>query len=132
MSNDTITRFLTDWAATEQRGDTEILEEILTDDFVGIGPLGFTLTKRQWLDRHAANGMKYDEFRLEDIQIRSYGDAVVAVALQTGKATYQGNEVPSTLRLSLVVTDSDTPRLAGIHMSFVAGTPGAPPIPGRG
>jgi hypothetical protein len=29
-----------------------------------------------------------------------------------------------------LVAENGTWRLAGIHMSFIAGTPGAPPLPG--
>jgi hypothetical protein len=37
--------------------------------------------------------------------------------------------VRATLTL---VAESGSWRLAGIHMSFIAGTPGAPPLPGAG
>jgi hypothetical protein len=39
--------------------------------------------------------------------------------------------VPQSLRNTFVlVADGDAWRLASLHMSFIAGTPGAPPVPG--
>ena len=44
--------FLADLANAETKADTELLTAILTDDFTAVGPLGFTLSKKDWLDRH--------------------------------------------------------------------------------
>jgi hypothetical protein len=35
------------WAAAEQGNDAEALDGLLTDDFVGVGPLGFVLGRDQ-------------------------------------------------------------------------------------
>ena len=64
--------------------------------------------------------------------IRHYGDAAVVIAQQSAAGAYRGHEVPGDLRVTLVVADtSGSPKLASAHMSFIAGTPGAPPLLGR-
>ena len=123
---------LTGWAAAERNGDVAIIGRRLTDDFVGVGPLGFLLSRQDWLDRHGPGRLKYDAFAVEELHIRVYGeDAAVVVCHQTQRGAYQGNPVPGDMRASIVlVADGQSWRLAGIHLSFIAGTPGAPPVPG--
>ena len=41
---------LTSWVDAERRGDAHALDALLTDDFVGIGPVGFVLSKAAWVD----------------------------------------------------------------------------------
>jgi ketosteroid isomerase-like protein len=127
-----IDTFLDNWTAAERAGDAAALDTYLTDDFLGVGPLGFTLPKPAWLGRHGPDAMSYETYGLDEQQVRTYSDTAVVTARQTAKGTYQGNPVPEVLRATLVlVHESDTWRLATIHMSFIAGTPGAPPMPGH-
>jgi ketosteroid isomerase-like protein len=124
---------LSRWTAAEAAGDSAALQTLLADDFTAVGPLGFTLTKQDWLDRHAPGQLTYETFDLDELQVRVYDDAAVAIARQSAQGTHQGQPVPSALRITLVLTRADDRwRLAVAHMSFIAGTPGAPPIPGRG
>lgn len=45
--------------------------------------------------------------------------------------SYQGHPIPEAVRATLVfIEESDRWWLASIHLTFIAGTPGAPPIPG--
>lgn len=48
-----IDEFLAAWAAAERDGDTAFLADQLTDDFVGVGPWGFELSKEDWIARFA-------------------------------------------------------------------------------
>jgi ketosteroid isomerase-like protein len=131
--NDEITTFLTEWTQAELHGDAASLDGFLVDDFVGVGPLGFLLSKQEWLARFAPGGMKYGAFSLEEAQVRDYGDTAVVVGRQSQSGTFRGNPLPyATVRTTLVLLNrSGGWRMASASMSFVAGTPGAPPLPGR-
>ena len=126
----TVIEALTAWNKAELNADREAITNLLTDDFTAIGPLGFTLSKQDWLNRHGP--LDYETLELTDITTKSYGDVTVAIATQTQRATYNGNPVPGTNRVSIVLLERGNEwKIANIHFSFVAGTPGAPPIPGR-
>ena len=128
---DSIDSFLDRWAAAEQAGDTERLDALLVGDFAGIGPLGFTLPRRAWLARHRSGDLRYDSFTLAEVQTRVYGQAAVITARNNTRGSYQGHPVPEATRATLVVVSgADDWQLAAIHLSFIAGTAGAPPLPG--
>src|SRR4051812_19762050 len=74
-----IEKLTQDWAGAELRGDTDVLNRTLTDDFIGVGPFGFMLNKDQWLKRYASGDLHYDAFILDEAQVRNYGDAAVVV-----------------------------------------------------
>jgi ketosteroid isomerase-like protein len=128
--NQAIDDFLAEWTDAESLGDTSCLEGLLTDDFLGVGPLGFVLPKGAWLARFAG-GLAYESFELEEIQSRRYGEAAVITARQVGRGTLQGSPLPfEAVRVTLaVVRQAERWLMVGIHMSFIAGTPGAPPLP---
>jgi ketosteroid isomerase-like protein len=127
---DSIQAFLDQWSAAEQAGDTQRLDGLLTDDFAGIGPLGFTLSKQAWLDRHRSCDLRYDRFNLAEVQTRVYGPTAIVTSRNNTGGRYQGHPIPEATRATLVLVSADAKwRLAAIHMSFIAGTPGAPPLP---
>jgi ketosteroid isomerase-like protein len=106
------------WAAAELRGDTAFLERLLADDFVGVGPRGFLLTKEQWLARYASGALRYDSFTWDEVQVRLYGDAAVMTGRQSQTGTHRGQDVTAQLRATLVfVNQNGTWRLAGLHLS---------------
>src|SRR2546423_11751772 len=90
------------WAAAELRGDTAFLESTLTDDFIGIGPLGFMLTKQEWLARHRPGDLKYESFNLDEGKGRRYNDAAILPGRQVQHAAYLGNPIQRPVPITLV------------------------------
>jgi ketosteroid isomerase-like protein len=97
-----VERFIEKWAATEQRGDAAFLEGALTDDFVGVGPLGFMLNKQQWVGRYAG-GLSYESVALEEVDVRIYGDAAVTTCRQLQAGEFQGNDIGGEFRATVVL-----------------------------
>lgn len=118
-----VEEFVREWAAAEQRGDAAFLEGALTDDFVGVGPLGFMLNKQQWLGRFAG-GLSYESFALEEVEARFYGETAVVTGRQRQAGGFQGNDVGGKFRASLVLVEEEGRwLLACWHASPIAGAP---------
>jgi ketosteroid isomerase-like protein len=127
----TIDSFLADWAGAELAGDIGQLEVLLTSGFTAVGPLGFILPREAWLARHRQGDLVYQSFDLDEIQTRMLGEAAVVISRNNTRGTYQGHPIPEAVRATLVlISDQGNWKLAATHMSFIAGTRGAPPIPG--
>jgi ketosteroid isomerase-like protein len=115
------------WADAEQRNDAGALDGLLADDFVGVGPLGFVLDRRQWLDRFG-NGLENRSFAVQDPQVRDYGTAAVVVGVLAQETSWQGTDNSGRFRLTLVaVRPADRWLLAGAHIGMLQTTAGPPP-----
>jgi ketosteroid isomerase-like protein len=125
-----IDEFLGRWTTAERDADTATLDTLLTDDFLGVGPLGFTLPKPAWLARHQSGDLTYESFALDELQTRLHSDAALITARHTARGAFRGQPTPEAVRATLaLVKERGGWHLAGIHLSFIAGTPGAPPLP---
>jgi Domain of unknown function (DUF4440) len=106
------------------RRTEEILERTLTDDFIGIGPLGFMLTKQEWLARHTSGDLQYESFHLDEVQVRVYNDAAVLTGRQLQNGAYRGNSIKAQFRTTLVfVQQHGQWRLASLHLSTIGQPP---------
>jgi len=120
MTTAAITRMLDTWKEAERTGDAERLGGLLTDDFIGIGPVGFMLAKDAWLDRFGPD-LHYDRLDLDEVSVRTNGETTIVVAHQHAGGVARGNPVPPDTRVSFVVVpDGGEPCIAGIQYSFIA------------
>jgi ketosteroid isomerase-like protein len=116
-------RFVGEWADAEQLEDVAFLSKALTDDFIDVGPLGFMLTKGQWLRRHEG-GLSYESFALDEVATRFCGGVAVATCRQSQAREYQGNDVSGEFRATLIFAEQEGRwLLAGLHLSPIAGAP---------
>jgi hypothetical protein len=128
-----ITTFLDTWASAECKGDHEKLDHLLAADFTGVGPLGFVLPRPAWLQRYTSGALSYESFTLDEVTIQPLGaSAAVVTARQDTVGAFGGHAVPPAVRVTLVLSrPADEWQLVHNHISFIAGTPGSPPLPGR-
>ena len=112
------------WANAELHGDTASLERRLSDDFIGIGPLGFMLTKQEWLARHEAGDLKYESFSLDEVKVRAYNEAAILIGRLTQEAAYRGNPINAQLRTTLVfIHQHEQWHLASLHFCNIGQPP---------
>ena len=116
-----VVRLADAWANAELRADTTLLERILADDYTGIGPLGFMLTKQEWLARHQAGDLKYESFSLDEVKVRVYNnDAAVLTGRQVQNGAYRGNSIQAQFRTTLVfVRQQGQWQLASLQLSTI-------------
>src|SRR5258708_12250101 len=97
-----VVRLADAWATAELRGDAAFLERTLTDDVIGIGPLGFMLTKQEWLARHTSGDLQYESFNLDEGKVRVYNDAAVLTGRQVQNGPYRGKSINAQFPPTLV------------------------------
>ena len=104
------------WATAEERNDAETLNEILDDDFAGVGPVGFVLGRKQWLERFR-KGLRNHAFEVEDPRVREFGGAAVVIGVQAQRTDANGRDSSGRFRVTLVVVRrADRWLLANIHI----------------
>jgi ketosteroid isomerase-like protein len=122
------------WTEAEVDGDTATLDGLVTDDFTLVGPAGFVLDKPQWLERYRGGGLRTRSLRFEQgpTRIYVYGDTAVTIGRWAQEAEYRDHPVNGEFRVTrLAVRDGSGWRLAGLHLSPIAGPPPAAGPPAR-
>ena len=84
------------WAEAELAGDRDALDSLLTDDFRGVGAMGFVLDKAQWIARH--DGATYTALEWADVDVRRHGDTAVAIGRQYQEGVFRGHAADAYLR----------------------------------
>lgn len=123
MTDDELKAFGQTWAEAERNGDLATLDALLSDDFCGVGPLGFILTKDGWLGRYKSGDLVHKTFEWAATNIRTFGDTAILIGVQTQETTYQGRQIDGgRLRLThvLIRQGDGSWRIVSIHISNLA------------
>ncbi|MEV6560872.1 nuclear transport factor 2 family protein [Nocardia sp. NPDC051756] len=104
------------WRSAELAGDTAALGDLLAEEFVGIGPMGWLRTRGQWLDKYRSGTVRNDAFDLSDIVVHPIGSAVLVVAHQSQRGVNGAADTTGEFRFSLTVTDG---QIRSIHVTRI-------------
>ncbi len=119
-----VAQLVDSWSTAELHGDTAFLRKLLEDDFVGVGPLGFLLSKQEWITRHQSGDMKYTAHTLDETRVRVYDEAAIVIGRLAQQATYRGNPINVQMRATLVfVRQREQWQLAGLHFCNIGQPP---------
>lgn len=112
-----IDTLIEDWRRAEATNDGEALADLLTEDFVGIGPRGWRRTRDQWADRYRTGTVVNESLELSELDVRVHGDAAFAVAVQQQRGTNGGTDTTGRFRVTLsAMRRTDGWRIAGLHV----------------
>jgi ketosteroid isomerase-like protein len=105
------------WEAAEATGDDAATAELVTDDFLAVGPVGFVLDAAAWRGRHA-QGLQTESLTLEVGSVREHGDIALVVGVQDQRARYREHRADGRFRFTLVLRrEGDDWRVGGLHLS---------------
>jgi hypothetical protein len=89
-----------------------------------VGPLGFVLDKEPYLGARWSGDLQHASFVWEDVHVRVYGQAVVAVGSQTQRSTYQRRDASGRFRVTQnAVRQGGRWTIVGLHYSRIAQPP---------
>jgi len=124
MSENDVLDLVQRWVKAELAEDADGLGGLLTEDFNGIGPLGFVLTKQQWTGRYRGGGLTNSAFEVLEPSVRVYGDTAVVVGAQKQETSFQGHDTGGSFRLTLIAVKGDAGwAVANIQLSGPLGPP---------
>src|SRR5262245_48420863 len=73
-----------EWYEAVTKKDAATLERIFADDFVALGSGGKFITKADMIELFTGGGIKLDEIKTEEFNVRLYGNTAVV----TGRASF--------------------------------------------
>ena len=118
MSHEQILELGQRWADAERRADVAALDALLADDFVAVGPRGFVLDRRQYLEPRRSGALTTDALSWQDVSVRDHGAAAVAVGVVAQHAAYQGQDASGRFRVTqIAVQEAGRWLLAGLQFS---------------
>src|SRR5699024_5786384 len=114
-----VNEFINEWINAEKNGDVQLLTDLLNEDFIGVGPVGFILSKQQWIDRYK-NGLKNEYFNFEIISERSHDNSIIIIGTQSQKGNFKGHNIDGTFRVTLILNNNqENLSLLGVHLCSV-------------
>ncbi|HEX6279311.1 MAG TPA: nuclear transport factor 2 family protein, partial [Pyrinomonadaceae bacterium] len=93
-----VKKIMSDMAAALAKNDAEAASKFYADDYHLVTPQGVDQNKSARMADMRSGSTKFDSFSYENIAVRSYGDAAVAIADVKATGTAAGQPVASNIK----------------------------------
>lgn len=114
------------WRSAQISGDVDVMDKLLSDDYVGITMTGQVVTKMQQLERMRNRNMILTRVDLTDLKVKIIGSTAIVTSLADVDGTNDGEPMHGTYRSTRVY--SRQPSGAWKVTNFEATRVG-PPLP---
>ena len=117
----TVRQMENDWAAALVKPDLAVIDRIEAPEYTFIGADGATSDKDQGQDDLKSGVLKFESFRLDELEIQVYGDSALALGLDVEKSSYKGADTSGQYRFSdMFVRRNGVWQCVATHVSKVA------------
>lgn len=86
-----LTKIENDWADSYVKRDSSFVQRIAADDFSFIGPDGNMVNKADYV-KSLTGDTVFTGFKIDNLKIRTYGDAAIVIGLATISAKTKGED----------------------------------------
>ncbi len=93
-----------EWASLVGQGNVPELENLLNDKYMHIHGTALVESKTQFLEAFKNGSRKYDPIKIEDMNIRVFGNSAVVTGKFNLKAFVRGKTIEGVNRFGLVLT----------------------------
>jgi ketosteroid isomerase-like protein len=90
------------WRTAQLSGDVTAIDQLLSDDYVGITMSGQVVTKMQQLDRMRKRTMVLSKYDLTDMKVKLIGTTAVVTSLAEIEGSNDGQPIHGTFRSTRV------------------------------
>ena len=118
------------WRTAQLNGDVEAMDNLLSDDYVGITMSGQVVTKAQQLDRMRNRNTILSKIELDDVKVKLIGNTAIVTSRAEIDGTNDGTPMHGTYRYTRVY--SRLPSGTWKITNFEATRVGPPPPPPDG
>lgn len=89
---DQLKKLETDWVDAQKKADTDKLNQLIADNWVGLGPDGARMDKQQYIASIKNGDNKYESVEVGDMDVMVSGNIGVVQGSDTEKSTNKGKD----------------------------------------
>lgn len=102
-------------------GDTASLRDLVAPDCQIIGPKGYRIGRREWIETHSSQVYQQVRLDLVESEVQAHGDVAIRCDLQRSECRYQGETIKGVFRvLNVWIRNRDQWQLTAIQYTGVA------------